>query len=111
MAQALLLVVMLLRCSSIVCWVETLIHQKRSDSTVTNEELTPATAGDLERVATFVRAARTKGDAAMARWVGEQSIAEFLRLQLVFQKSKVKKNLVAKDFGYGPSETRSFEVS
>ncbi|KAK4623245.1 uncharacterized protein CLAFUR5_07023 [Fulvia fulva] len=76
-----------LRCSNIVHWVKTLIEERNAKD-VTNEDLTESAPGYLARVEKFVKQARITGQEA--KWGGEESITEFLRLKEEFLKRKQK---------------------
>lgn len=75
----------ILRCSNIVHWVNTLIEE-RDAKDITNEDLTDSATGYLERVEKFVLAAKVNG--TMAKWGGEESVDEFLRLKKEFERKK-----------------------
>lgn len=79
----------ILRCSSIIHWVRTLIGE-RDASPITNEDLTNSATGDFSRVEKSVQQARWNG--TQARSGGEQSISEDLRLE---EKSDEKKGALS----------------
>lgn len=75
----------ILRNSNIVHWVKTLLEE-RENPNVTNEDLTDSSTGYLDRVEKFVDEAVQRGDTE--RWGGMESIEEFKRLKMKFQKPK-----------------------
>lgn len=74
-----------LRCSNLVHWVRTMLEQK-SNRNVSNEDLSAAAPGHLERVETFVKQAQING--STAKWGGSEAIEEFLSLKKEFMGRK-----------------------
>ncbi|QIW99391.1 hypothetical protein AMS68_004909 [Peltaster fructicola] len=70
-----------LRCSTIVQWINA-IRQESINPEVTNEELTTAAFGFLKQVGVFVKQALASADhEQIARWGGRESIEMFLSLK------------------------------
>lgn len=70
-----------LRCSTIVQWVKAMLEEKANPS-ITNEDLTSAAPGYLDRVEVFVKQAQKNG--TEEKWGGAEAIKEFLRLKAEF---------------------------
>lgn len=72
-----------LRCSTILQWVKTMLDEQSSPH-VTNEDLTSSAPGYLNRVEKFVLEAGKKG--TLWKWGGAEAVNEFLRLKEKFME-------------------------
>lgn len=75
-----------LRCSTILQWVKTMLDEQSSPH-VTNEDLTSSAPGYLNRVEKFVLEAGKKG--TLWKWGGAEAANEFLRLKEKFMAKRV----------------------
>lgn len=82
-----------LRNSTIDQWVKAMLDEQRTDSLVTNEDLSDVASCYLKTVQRYVTQAQKAGAGAMAKWGGQEVIREFLMRKNTFEQNvKAKKS-------------------